>query len=359
MNPNILRWLEDRRNKWLLGIGSFLAMFCLLGSSMGLFYGFLFTSAFMAHLFVHEMGHVWAMKRSGMKVRTVNFIPFLGAVAVPDDQFPSRRVECFVAIMGPAWGGGMAILTVVLGSLTHSPFLKMSAGWMTIFNLMNLLPVSVLDGGRIWKSVIYSFEKKWRLPLLTGACVLSLITLLSLGFLINCLLITGVAVFFVKHTRENYRELREHRANMTLAEVLGVPPTESAVERALYVLRDQLATDTVERLAKHPMFLCQPFASCLRDTIAVDPNNSRVASWQPEKWRAVYVETFELAIFRCTSVTSAPLSRRELILASLERFLNADTPGALPTMKRREARFAIAAYMGLITVLGITSWLSF
>ncbi len=359
MNPNIVRWLEDRRNKWLLGIGSFLGMFCLLGSKMGLFYGLLFTATFMVHLFVHEMGHVWAMKRCGMKVRTVNFIPFLGAVAVPDDQFPSRRVECFVAIMGPAWGGSMALVTVILGYLAHSPFLKFSAGCMAVTNLLNLLPVSALDGGRVWKSSVYSFEKRWRLPLLAGACALAFITMLTLGFVINSLLLAGVAIFFAKHTQDNYRELREQRANHTLAEVLGVEPTEQAVEKTLTILRTQLATDAVDRLTRNLMFRSEPFASCLRDTIDRDPQRPWVSFWKPEKWRPIYIAAFELAIERCTTVTSTPLSRRELIWASAERFLNADTPNALPAMRRSEAKYAIAAYVGLATILGSITWLTF
>ena len=71
-------------------------------------YSYLFTwqmaLMLMVLLFIHEYGHIWAMKKSNMKVKGMYFIPFLGAAAVPDDNFPDRKAESFVAIMGPIWG---------------------------------------------------------------------------------------------------------------------------------------------------------------------------------------------------------------------------------------------------------------
>ena len=49
-----------------------------------------FALMLIGSLFVHEYGHVWAMKREGMAVKGMYFIPFLGAAAVGAGQFPSR-----------------------------------------------------------------------------------------------------------------------------------------------------------------------------------------------------------------------------------------------------------------------------
>src|SRR3989344_346902 len=72
-----------------------------------------FALLIMLLLVVHESGHVWAMKRVGMKTKGIFFIPFLGAAAVSEEMFPSRKAEVYVAIMGPIWG--LVLSAIVLG----------------------------------------------------------------------------------------------------------------------------------------------------------------------------------------------------------------------------------------------------
>ena len=79
----------------------------LAGASLAS-YAYMFTWEFAAMiifmLFVHESGHIWAMKRCGVKTKGIYFLPFVGGVAVADEEFPSRGAEVFIAIMGPIWG---------------------------------------------------------------------------------------------------------------------------------------------------------------------------------------------------------------------------------------------------------------
>lgn len=117
-----------------------------------------FALLIMIALFVHECGHIWAMKQSGLKTKGIYFIPLLGAAAVSDGAFPSRGSESFIALMGPIWGLGFAALTGILYWLVQEPILAAAAGWMAALNLFNLLPVSPLDGGRVMKSVAYSMN---------------------------------------------------------------------------------------------------------------------------------------------------------------------------------------------------------
>ena len=117
-----------------------------------------FAFLIMIALFVHESGHIWAMKRSGLKTKGIYFIPLLGAAAVSDGAFPSRRSESFIALMGPIWGLAFAALTGGLYCLVQEPILAAAAGWMAAVNLFNLLPVSPLDGGRVIKSIAYSMN---------------------------------------------------------------------------------------------------------------------------------------------------------------------------------------------------------
>lgn len=157
----------------------------------GAAYAYLFTWQFslmiLVALFVHESGHIYAMKRCGMKTKGIYFIPFLGAAAIGDGEFPSRKDETYIAIMGPIWGFVLAILTGAIYFIWHNAFFAAVSGWMAMVNLFNLLPVNPLDGGRIIKSVTFSINSKLGF------------TFLSIGIIFFTILTfwAGLILFFV------------------------------------------------------------------------------------------------------------------------------------------------------------------
>jgi Zn-dependent protease len=117
-----------------------------------------FAAMIMFMLFIHESGHIWAMKRCGIKTKGIYFIPFVGGAAVAESEFASREDEAFVAIMGPIWGFALALLTGVVYFYTQNPLFAAAASWMAMVNLFNLLPINPLDGGRIMKSIAFSLH---------------------------------------------------------------------------------------------------------------------------------------------------------------------------------------------------------
>lgn len=118
-----------------------------------------FALLLMFSLAFHELGHIWAMRRCGMKTKGIYFLPFLGAAAVTEDEFPSREVESFVAMTGPVWGLSLALVVAGAHVFNHSPIWAAAAGWMAMVNLFNLLPINPLDGGRVLKSVAFSIHQ--------------------------------------------------------------------------------------------------------------------------------------------------------------------------------------------------------
>lgn len=170
-----------------------------------------FALLIMLLLVVHESGHVWAMKRVGMKTKGIFFIPFLGAAAVSEEMFPSRRDEMYVAIMGPVWG--LALSGVALGGwyIFDLPHFAAAAAWMATVNLFNLLPISPLDGGRIFKSIAFSIYS-W-----LGLIVLALGLVAALGLVVFAHLWLFVILFFIGlfelgyewWRMKRYRELKE------------------------------------------------------------------------------------------------------------------------------------------------------
>ena len=177
-------------------------------------YAYLFTWQFaviiMVSLFFHELGHIWAMKRCGLKTKGIYFIPFLGAAAVSEEMFKTRRDEVYVAIMGPIWGFALAVGTALVYVFTGNTFFAAAAGWMAMINLFNLLPISPLDGGRIMKSIAFSINSKMGFIFLVIGIIISMILTVWAGMIlfVFLLFIGSLELFF------EYREY-EVRPSMT------------------------------------------------------------------------------------------------------------------------------------------------
>jgi Zn-dependent protease len=113
-----------------------------------LFWGWEFAAGFVVLLFVHEMGHVIALRREGIKASAPMFVPFMGAVITSRSLGDNALAEARVGLAGPILGSLGAAAVAVVGELTHSEMLIALAYVGFLLNLFNLLPVVPLDGGR-------------------------------------------------------------------------------------------------------------------------------------------------------------------------------------------------------------------
>ncbi|HFE45439.1 MAG TPA: site-2 protease family protein [Nannocystis exedens] len=131
-----------------------------------------FALAFVVLIGIHESGHVFAMWRSGVKVKGIYFIPFFGGVAVGESAARSAARNAYIAVNGPVWGSLFAFLcfAVFLGSGEQWAFVGALAAWGALLNLFNLLPIMPLDGGRILAAL--GTSRSWGLPLIFTSLVL-------------------------------------------------------------------------------------------------------------------------------------------------------------------------------------------
>lgn len=118
-----------------------------------LIYPWGFAVGFVLLLLVHELGHVIAAKRIGLPVSAPLFIPFLGALITMKKQPLDAKTEAYIAFGGPILGTVGA--TAVFGAAFYmdSPLLYSLAYIGFLLNLINLLPIHPLDGGRIATAV--------------------------------------------------------------------------------------------------------------------------------------------------------------------------------------------------------------
>jgi Zn-dependent protease len=171
--------------------GTNLAMAAASAAAYSILFSWKFAVLLLLQLFVHEYGHVHAMKKTGMRVRGMYFVPFLGALAVTDDAFTSRRQQAYVALNGPLWGGLFTLLPLGAYLLSGDGFWAAVAAWWAIINLFNLLPITPLDGGRLLSAFASSFSSNLGVAVgvlgLAGAVALGTVMGFSLIWLVAAL----------------------------------------------------------------------------------------------------------------------------------------------------------------------------
>lgn len=155
------------------------------------FYGWKFGLGILLSIFVHEMGHVAVNRAKGLKSSAPIFLPLMGAViflkGFPDD--PTIQSESGAG--GPVAGCLCAIVCLLIGYATHSPFWFGLANFGFLINLFNLTPFPPLDGSHIsavfspalWNSVLASlllFVIKFPSPMLWGVLIIAFVIRLGI-----------------------------------------------------------------------------------------------------------------------------------------------------------------------------------
>ena len=113
-------------------------------------WGWKFAAGFILLLLLHEMGHFLAARQCGLNVGAPTFIPFVGAWIQLKEQPMSVETEAYVAFAGPFVGSLAAFAVYFYARQNGNPGILLAIAYSGFFlNLINLLPISPLDGGRI------------------------------------------------------------------------------------------------------------------------------------------------------------------------------------------------------------------
>lgn len=174
----------------------------LAGASMAA-YSWLFTWQFAVMiifaLVVHESGHVWAMRRFGVPTKGFYLIPFIGGAAISTEEIDNRWTEYLVVMAGPLFGLASALVPLLLYWITDYALWAAVAAWIATLNIINLLPILPLDGGKIIKSIAFSADSRLGLALAVIGLVLCAVVLGMTGaMLLAFLLVVGCLETFVE-----------------------------------------------------------------------------------------------------------------------------------------------------------------
>ena len=84
-------------------------------------FGGWFALGFVLSIYIHEMGHVAALMRYGVKASAPLFIPGVGAMIRLKQGFIDPREDARVGLAGPIWGCAAALVCAATYLITDQP----------------------------------------------------------------------------------------------------------------------------------------------------------------------------------------------------------------------------------------------
>src|SRR4051812_9716535 len=123
------------------------SLFAFVGVYWAL-YGWKFGIGFAASILIHEMGHYIDIKRRGLPAEMPVFLPGLGAYVRWQALGVSQAQRAQIALAGPLAGWVAAAICTGLYLQTHYLLWAALARAGAALNVLNLIPVWVLDGAQ-------------------------------------------------------------------------------------------------------------------------------------------------------------------------------------------------------------------
>jgi Zn-dependent protease len=204
-------------------------------------WGVEFAIGLYIYLMIHEYGHVVGMKLYGVPVHGIFVLPFMGAVAIAEDEAPTRWQAFMIAYMGPVFGA-----LVTLGALAalfatkEISFLREFTIFCAAVSIFNLLPLGILDGGRIVMNISFSTHRA--IGFLASIGTILLCVAASLLMKVWFLWLVAIAAFL-----EMLRGMAQHRVANRL-EALGCAPER--IRKGLIASWERMGPKMLEKKAR-------------------------------------------------------------------------------------------------------------
>jgi Zn-dependent protease len=111
------------------------------------------VTGFVGVILIHEIGHAVAIRAKGLRAGMMVFIPFIGGAVTLKDQPRTAYDDAQIGLAGPIAGTFASLVFLQVYKWTDHPlYLEIAIAGFAV-NLINLLPIGMLDGGRISAAV--------------------------------------------------------------------------------------------------------------------------------------------------------------------------------------------------------------
>jgi Zn-dependent protease len=258
---------------------------------------------FFASLLLHELGHAIQARRDGVEIEGITLWLF-GGVARFRGMFPSAGAEFRIAVAGPAVTAVLAAIFLALAALTHGhAAVDAVFAWLGYINLtllgFNLLPALPLDGGRVFRAVLWQVrgDLAWATRIAAGVgrgigglmIAAGVITLLTYdSFAGIWLALIGWFVFGAAGSEARLISLRNALDGLVVADLARSHPIAAQADQTI---RDFMAEVPWEDDSK-----AYPVLDGLHPVGIL--SSPRVAGTPPDTWSTVHVRDRMLPLDR-------------------------------------------------------------
>ncbi len=128
------------KGKFLFSILAFVGLYWAM-------FGWWFAVGLTGSVLLHEFGHYVVVRRFGFRAELPMFLPGLGAYVKWNGANVDVGIRAMISLAGPLFGFFSGVIAYGIFLWTHQGVwlaVAQFAGWL---NLINLIPVSLLDGG--------------------------------------------------------------------------------------------------------------------------------------------------------------------------------------------------------------------
>ena len=159
----------------------------------------------------HELCHLWAAKKLGLKTGGFYFIPMMGGVSFVNDKYKTDWQKAQVVLAGPLLGSLITVPFYLIYLATGHLWFAAAAIWILWINAFNLLPLGlILDGSQILDVITYSINKKFGFILRIISILIGVIVISQFNFILGLLIgwVGGRSIGKELTNNKNYKEGR-------------------------------------------------------------------------------------------------------------------------------------------------------
>jgi len=215
---------------------------------------------FFASVLIHELSHTFMAQRYGMQVPSITLFVF-GGVSQMAGEMRSPRQEFWIAIVGPLSSWGLAIIFGLLWFVTRSEGIAVIFGYLGWINFalgfFNLLPGFPLDGGRVFRSIVWGrvhdLTRATRIASTVGQAIAWLMIIGGIVWVfflgIGGLWYVLIGLFLKNASEQAYAQVLLERAlgGVVAADVMRPPPAPVPENWSLSRLAEERVLSEAER----------------------------------------------------------------------------------------------------------------